>query len=146
MAESRAQAVWEGDLPGGHGTVRPDSGAFPELPLTWAARTSRPDPGTSPEELIAAAHAGCYAMAFSNALATAGSPAERLDVSAVVHFDPIEGGGFAITAVDLDVKGSVPGLDEAAFQRLAGDGEAGCPVSNALRGNAEIRLKASLAT
>jgi lipoyl-dependent peroxiredoxin len=146
MAESRAQAVWEGDLITGHGTVTPDSGAFPELPMTWAARTSRPDRGSSPEELIAAAHATCYAMALSHTLAGAGSPPERLEVSAVVHLDPLEGGGVAITAVDLDVRATVTGLDADGLQRLAGEGEAGCPVSNALRGNVDIRLKTSLAS
>ena len=146
MAESRAQAVWEGDLVGGHGTVRPDSGAFPELPVTWAARTVRPDPKTSPEELIASAHAACYAMALSLTLANAGSPPERLEVSAVCHFDPLEAGGFAITGVDLDVRGTVPGLDADGFKRLAAEGEAGCPVSNALRGNVDIRLEAALAS
>ena len=145
MAVSRAQAVWEGDLVGGHGTVTPDSGAFPELPMTWAARTVRPDPGSSPEELIASAHAACYAMALSHTLATAGSPAERLEVSAVCHLNPLEAGGVAITQMDLDVRGTVPGLDAESFQRLAAEGEAGCPVSNALRGNVDIRLKAALA-
>jgi lipoyl-dependent peroxiredoxin len=144
MAESRAHAVWEGDLATGKGQVTPASGAFDALPVTWAARTVRPDPRTSPEELIAAAHAACYAMALSNTLASAGTPARRLAVSAVCHFDPLEGGGFGITAIDLDVRGSVPGIDAAGFQRAASDGEAGCPVSNALRGNVEIRLTAAL--
>ena len=143
MAESRAHAVWSGDLAGGSGTVAPASGAFGELPLTWKARTERPDPKTSPEELIAAAHAGCYAMALSNTLATAGSPAERLEVSAAVYFEVSEAGA-AISAVDLDVHGRVPGLDAAGFSDLAEQGEAGCPVSNALRGNVEIRLSATL--
>jgi lipoyl-dependent peroxiredoxin len=143
MAESRAHAVWEGDLVGGRGAVAPDSGAFGELPLTWKARTERPDPGTSPEELIAAAHAGCYAMAFSNTLAGAGSPPDRLEVSAVVHFDVSEGGA-AISLIELHVHGSVPGLDADGFARLAEQGDAGCPVSNALRGNVEIRLTAAL--
>ena len=144
MAESRAHAEWEGDLATGQGQVTPASGAFDALPVTWAARTVRPDPKTSPEELIAAAHAACYAMAFSHTLATAGNPPTRLAVDAVCHFDPIEGGGFAITAVDLNVRGTVPGLDSAGFQRAAADGEAGCPVSNALRGNVDIRLSATL--
>ncbi len=143
MAESRAHAVWEGDLVGGHGSVAPHSGAFGELPVTWKARTVRPDPKTSPEELIAAAHAACYAMAFSNTLASAGNPPDRLEVSATVHFEVGEGGA-AISLVELDVRGMVPGLDAAGFQQLAEQGEAGCPVSNALRGNVEIRLSAAL--
>ena len=111
--------------------------------MTWAARTNRPDPKTSPEELIAAAHAACYAMAFSNALATAGHAPEHLEVDAVCRLDPVEG-GVAITHIDLTVRGRVAGLDQAGFQRLAEEGERGCPVSNALRGNVEIGLSVTL--
>jgi osmotically inducible protein OsmC len=144
MAESHASAVWEGNLVEGSGHVSAASGLFTDAPVTWAARTSRPDPKTSPEELIAAAHAACYAMAFSHTLAEAGSPAERLAVDAVCHFTPIESGGFAVSRMDLDVHGLVPGIDQDAFERLAREGEHGCPVSNALRGNVEIRLSATL--
>jgi osmotically inducible protein OsmC len=144
MAESHASAVWEGNLVEGSGHVSAASGLFTDAPVTWAARTSRPDPKTSPEELIAAAHAACYAMAFSHTLAEAGSPAERLAVDAVCHFTPIESGGFAVSRMDLDVHGSVPGIDQDAFERLAREGEHGCPVSNALRGNVEIELTATL--
>ena len=145
MAESRASAVWEGDLMDGAGTVAVASGAFPEQPVTWKARTERPDPKTSPEELIAAAHAACYAMAFSHALAQAGHAPERLAVDAACTFGPVEG-GFAITRIDLRASGRVPGIDQAEFERLAGDGERGCPVSNALRGNVEIGLAVTLET
>jgi len=144
MAESRASAVWEGDLADGNGRVKVDSGAFPELPVTWAARTNRPDPKTSPEELIAAAHAACYAMAFAHTLAGAGSAPDRLSVSAVCHFTQLEAGGFSISAIALDVHGRVPGLDQDAFERLAREGDQGCPVSNALRGNVDITLTATL--
>ena len=144
MAESRASAVWEGNLVDGSGVVGAASGLFADAPITWAARTSRPDPKTSPEELIAAAHAACYAMAFSHALAEAGSPAERVSVSAVCHLTPVEGGGVAVSRMDLDVHGSVPGLDQQAFERLADEGDQGCPVSNALRGNVEISITATL--
>jgi len=144
MAESHASAVWEGNLVEGSGHVSAASGLFTDAPVTWAARTSRPDPKTSPEELIAAAHAACYAMAFSHTLAEAGSPAERLAVDAVCHFTPIESGGFAVSRMDLDVHGLVPGIDQDAFERLAREGEHGCPVSNALRGNVEIALTATL--
>jgi len=144
MAESHASAVWEGNLVEGSGHVSAASGLFTDAPVTWAARTSRPDPKTSPEELIAAAHAACYAMAFSHTLAEAGSPAERLAVDAVCHFTPIESGGFAVSRMDLDVHGLVPGIDQDAFERLAREGEHGCPVSNALRGNVEIELTATL--
>jgi osmotically inducible protein OsmC len=143
MAESRASAVWEGDLMGGQGTVGVASGAFPEQSVTWKARTERPDARTSPEELIAAAHAACYAMAFSHTLAQAGHTPERVAVDAACRFGPVEG-GFAITRIDLTVRGRVPGIDQDEFERLAGDGDRGCPVSNALRGNVEIGLAVTL--
>ncbi len=143
MADSKASAHWEGSLTEGGGTVAPESGAFPELPVTWATRTERVAGTTSPEELIAAAHAACYAMAFSNVLAEAGTTAESLDVSAVASFGPVEG-GVAITAIALTVDGVVPGVDQDTFARLAAEGEAGCPVSNALRGNVEITVTANL--
>ena len=146
MAESRASAVWVGNLADGSGEVSAASGLFTGAPVTWAVRTSRPDPKTSPEELIAAAHAACYAMAFSHTLAEAGSPAKRVSVNAVCHFTPVEGGGFAVSRMELDVHGSVPGLDQQAFARLADEGDQGCPVSNALRGNVEIAISATLDT
>src|SRR5690349_20472955 len=144
MAESRASAVWEGNLVEGHGRVSASSGVFTDLDLTWAARTNRPDPKTSPEELIAAAHAACYAMAFSHTLAEAGHAPEQVSVDAACRFDPVEGGGFAITRIDLTVRGRVAGIDQAEFERLAADGDRGCPVSNALRGNVEIGLAVTL--
>jgi lipoyl-dependent peroxiredoxin len=136
--------VWEGNLVEGHGRVSASSGVFTDLDLTWAARTNRPDPKTSPEELIAAAHAACYAMAFSHTLAEAGHAPERVSVTAVCHFTPIEGGGFSVSKMEVDVHGRVPGVDAEAFQHLAEEGERGCPVSNALRGNVEIVLRATL--
>jgi osmotically inducible protein OsmC len=144
MAESRASALWQGDLGSGSGKVSVASGAFPEQAVTWAARTNRPDPKTSPEELIAAAHAACYAMAFSHTLAEAGHAPEQVSVDAACRFDPTEGGGFAITRIDLTVRGRVAGVDQAEFERLAADGDRGCPVSNALRGNVEIGLAVTL--
>ena len=140
MADSRASAAWDGDLLHGSGTVKVASGAFPEQPVTWAARTNRPYPKTSPEELIAAAHAACYAMAFSHTLAEAGHAPEHLDVDATCHFEP----GTGITRIDLAVRGRVAGLDQAGFEQLAKQGEQGCPVSNALRGNVEIGLDVTL--
>ncbi len=143
-AERRAEVVWEGNLIHGSGkVVSVGSGAIGELPITWASRTERSDGKTSPEELIAAAHAACYAMAFSHTLAQAGTPAERLLVNAVCTFEQVEG-GFKITTMDLDVRGKVPGLDEAGFEKAAQQAEQGCPVSNALRNNVQIRVKAHL--
>jgi osmotically inducible protein OsmC len=144
MAESRASAVWEGNLAEGRGRVSAASGVFTDLEVTWMARTVRPDPGTSPEELIAAAHAACYSMACSHALAEAGHPAEQVAVTAVCHFTPVEGGGFSVSRTDLDVHARVKGLDQAGFEQYAEDGERGCPVSNALRGKVEITLTATL--
>ncbi len=143
-AERRADVVWEGDLLHGSGTiVSVGSGALGALPVTWASRTERSDGKTSPEELLAAAHAACYAMAFSHTLAQAGTPAERLSVSATCTFEQVEG-GFKISTMDLDARGKVPGLDEAGFEKVAQQAEQGCPVSNALRNNVQIRVNAHL--
>lgn len=143
VAERRAEVIWEGNLTQGSGRVTPGSGAFPELPVTWASRTERSDGKTSPEELIAAAHAACYAMAFSNTLNQAGSPPERLQVTAVCSLDRVDG-KMKITTMDLTVRGRVPGLDQAAFEQAARTAEQGCPVSNALRNNVEISLHPTL--
>jgi lipoyl-dependent peroxiredoxin len=141
-ADRRANVVWRGNLFEGSGTVDlVSSEAARELPVTWASRTERPDGRTSPEELIAAAHASCYAMALSNTLAEAGNEPEELDISAVCSFDAEQ---LKVTTVVLNVRGRVPGLDAESFQSLAEQGEQGCPVSNALRGNVEIRVNASL--
>jgi osmotically inducible protein OsmC len=101
---------------------------------------------TSPEELLAASHAACYAMAFSNSLNKAGTPATSLDVTATATFGPKEGGGMKVSNMDLSVEGDVPGLDQAAFEQAAREGEEGCPISNALRGNVEISVSATLAS
>lgn len=143
MAERRADVTWEGDLRSGSGRLRPGSGAFPEQTVTFPARTEKADGKTSPEELIAAAHATCFAMAFSNTLAQNGTPPERLDVSAVCSLDRADG-GLKITAMELSVRGTVPGLDGGKFEELARTAEQRCPVSNALRGNLDIRLRSEL--
>jgi osmotically inducible protein OsmC len=126
--ESKAEATWRGDLVGGSGSVRPASGAFDELPLTWRARAEDRAHGTSPEELIAAAHAGCFAMALSNGLAKAGHPAAELRTAAAVSFQAGEG----ITGIRLTVSGDVPGLDADGFKEAAEQAKANCPVSKAL--------------
>ncbi len=143
-AERRADVVWEGNLVQGHGkVVSVGSGALGELPITWASRTERSDGRTSPEELLAAAHAACYAMAFSHTLAQAGTPADQLTVSATCAFEQVES-GFKVTTMDLNVRGKVPGLDQAGFEKVAQQAEQGCPVSNALRNNVQIRVQAHL--
>jgi lipoyl-dependent peroxiredoxin len=126
--DSSASATWEGDLATGQGTVRPASGAFPELSLTWHRRSESRETGTSPEELIAAAHASCLAMALSHRLATAGFPPKHLDTSARVTFGMLEG----ISAIHITVKGKVPGIDAAVFSAAVDDAKANCPVSKAL--------------
>ena len=141
----RAEATWSGDLQTGKGTVSAvTSGAFAELPVSWAARTETSDGRTSPEELVAAAHAACFSMAFSNELAKAGHPAERLDVSAEVTFDKGDAGWRVTTSV-LTVEGRVPGMSAPEFEKLAQAAKDGCPISKALAGNVELSVKASLA-
>jgi lipoyl-dependent peroxiredoxin len=137
---SSANATWEGDLIGGHGTVRAASGAFGELALTWRQRAETRESGTSPEELIAAAHASCFAMALSHGLAGAGTPPQRLDTSAQVTFQA----GSGITGIHLTVRGAVAGLDADGFRQAAEAAKAGCPVSKALAA-VPITLDASLA-
>jgi osmotically inducible protein OsmC len=139
-ATSRADATWEGDLVSGSGHVKPESGAFPELPISWASRAERQHGKTSPEELIAAAHASCYCMAFSNGLAKAGHKPERLDTRAEIEFVP----GTGITTATLTVRGHVHGISNDEFQKLAEAAKEGCPVSQAMHGNVELRLHATL--
>ena len=140
-AERRADVVWEGSLIEGSGTItKTGSGALPELPVTWASRTESSDGRTSPEELIAAAHASCFAMALSHALAQTGNAPERLETSATLTFVP----GTGITKSVLTVNGRVPGIDESAFREAAEGAKDGCPVSGALKGNVELTLDARL--
>ena len=139
-----AEAVWSGTLLEGSGTFTVGTGAIPQQAVSWAARTEAPGGKTSPEELIAAAHASCYAMAFSGVLAGDKHPPEQLRVSSVVTFAPKAGGGFHIASSALTVRGRVPGLDQRRFEELAREGEAGCPVSNALRDNVAITVQATL--
>lgn len=143
IAERRADVTWDGDLAHGQGRLTVGSSAVAALPITWAARTERADGKTSPEELIAAAQAGCYAMALSHALAQSGHPPTRLDVTATCAFDQADG-GFKISTIDVTVRGRVPGLDQAGFETAAQQAEQGCPVSNALRHNVEMHLHATL--
>jgi osmotically inducible protein OsmC len=143
MAERSAQATWQGDLMSGSGEIHEvPSGAFGPLQVTWASRTEEHGGKTSPEELIAAAHSACFAMALSNVLAKAGSPPDRLETSANVTFVP----GTGITTAALTVVGTVPGIDEAAFKNAAEDAKENCPVSGALKGNVELTLDARLQT
>jgi osmotically inducible protein OsmC len=141
--DRRAEVTWQGDLMGGSGVIeRVGSGAFAPLDVTWASRAEEPAGRTSPEELIAAAHASCFSMALAHALAQAGNPPQQLSTSATVTFVP----GTGITRSALEVEGTVPGLDENAFQQAAEQAKDGCPVSQALKGNVEFQLTARLAS
>jgi osmotically inducible protein OsmC len=144
MAERRAHATWQGSLLEGSGHVGLGSGAGGSFPVTWEARTSSTDARTSPEELIAAAHAACFSMALSHGLAQAGTPPARLETDAVCSFEQVEG-GFRIASVRLSVRGEVPGVDEEAFRQAAEQAKDGCPVSKALAGNVELSVDAALA-
>jgi osmotically inducible protein OsmC len=141
-ASSSATTVWEGDLGHGSGVTTPASGAFPQLDVTWASRTSRSAGTTSPEELLAAAHASCYCMALSHELGEAGTAPDRLEATATVEFVPGEG----VTSSHIVVTGRVPGVDEEAFARAAAAAGEGCPISGALKGNVEITVEPTLET
>ena len=140
----RAEATWSGALTSGSGEVSAiSSGAFSALPVTWASRTETSDGRTSPEELVAAAHAGCFSMALSAGLGKAGITPTRISTEAKVNFEKV-GDGFSITRIDLVTEGEVPGIDEATFLKHAEDAKKGCPISRAL-GAVEITLTAKLA-
>jgi len=143
MATERTMnTTWHGTLMDGAGTIHEaGSGAFGTLDVSWASRAEASNGKTSPEELIAAAHSACFAMALAHELAQAGTPAERLDTSATVTFVPGEG----ITAIALSVRGSVPGIGAAAFVDAAEGARVGCPVSKALAAVPQITLNAALA-
>jgi osmotically inducible protein OsmC len=141
----RADATWNGDLPSGKGVVSAStSGAFKDLDVTWASRSEPAANGrTSPEEMLAAAHASCFAMALSAGLGRGGTPPQQLDVSSTVTFDRV-GDGFKVVSSVIDVRGRVPGLDAAGFQKAAEDAKDGCPISQALKGNVDVSLNATL--
>lgn len=140
----RAEVTWNGDLLSGSGTVDSvSSGSFSDLPVTWASRTETHDGRTSPEELVAAAHASCYAMAFSGGLGRNGTPPAKLRVSATVTFDKTEA-GWRVVSSALTVDGSVPGLEAARFAELAEAARDGCPISQALKGNVALSVEATL--
>jgi len=145
MAEVRtANVVWNGDLVSGSGMITyVTSGVFSRLPISWASRTSAHDGKTSPEELLAAAHASCFSMAFSSRLAKNGTPATKLDVRAEVTFEQGDA-GWKVAASLLKVTGAVPGIDEATFERLADDAKENCPISQAIKGNVALAVEATL--
>ncbi len=140
--ERKAKAQWTGDLRAGNGTLTSPSGVLSETPYSFRTRFESA-PGTNPEELIAAAHAGCFTMAFSGVLTQAGHAPRNLATEATLGMDSVPG-GFKIVSMHLEVRGSVDGLDQAQFEEMARVAEQGCPVSNVLRGNLNITVQATL--
>ncbi|HEX7496694.1 MAG TPA: OsmC family peroxiredoxin [Candidatus Limnocylindrales bacterium] len=140
----RAAVVWKGNLASGSGRLSAvSSKAFEALPVTWASRTEEADGRTSPEELLAAAHASCYSMALSSDLTKAGTPPDRLEVTAEVTLDRVDG-KWTVLSSRLEVHGSVPGIDEGHFRAAAGQAKDGCPISRALAGNVKLSVEATL--
>jgi osmotically inducible protein OsmC len=140
----RAETSWSGPLSTGTGTVSTKSSpSFSDLPVTWAARTEAPDGKTSPEELLAAAHSACFAMALSGNLVRAGTPPDHLDVAAEVTFDKLEA-GWRVVSSDLHVRGRVPGISAADFEAAAQQTKTGCPISQALNPTIAVSVVAIL--
>ena len=141
---SKADANWSGDLLGGGGSVTAtSSGIFSDQAITWRARTEASEGKTSPEELLASAHAACYSMAVSHELAQAGFAPERVDVSVVVTADKTDA-GWTVLSSAITVRAKVPGADEALFLEKANAAKSGCPISRAIIGNVEITVDATL--
>lgn len=145
MAATRSATVtWNGTLAAGSGTVSSGStDLFTDLPVSWASRTEAPQGRTSPEELLAAAHASCFSMALAGALTRGGTPPDHVHVSATVTFDKV-GESWTVTRSELDVVGVVPGLDEAGFDAAAQATRDACPISRALAGNVELSVSSTL--
>jgi osmotically inducible protein OsmC len=137
---SRTTTVWEGDLAHGSGSTTPDSGAFDTVDVSWASRTERAAGKTSPEELLAAAHAACFCMGVAHELGEAGTPPERLKAEASVDFVPGEG----VKSSRITVTGRVPGIDQETFMKAAVSAGQNCPISGALKGNVDISVEATL--
>ena len=143
-ATRQADVAWKGDLVSGKGVVSTNtSRAFTGLPVTWASRTESADGRTSPEELVAAAHASCFAMALSAGLGRAGTPPQRLEITSTVTIDQVES-GWSVVSSALKVRGRVPGVNATRFQQAAETAKDGCPVSQALKGNVALSVEAVL--
>lgn len=145
MAATRTATVtYSGSLADGEGTVTAgSSGTFADLPVSWSTRTQEPEGRTSPEELLAAAHAACFAMALANALGRAGTLPDHVHVSATVTFDKV-GDAWTVTRSELDVVGTVPGMSLEDFDAAAERTKDTCPISRALAGNVELSVHATL--
>jgi osmotically inducible protein OsmC len=139
-----ATATWNGDLTSGNGTVSAGtSGLFADLPVSWSSRTEAPDGRTSPEELLAAAHAACFAMALSADLGRAGTPPDHLHVEAEVTFDKLDS-GWTVVSSAITVLGAVPNATQESFETVAEGTRDGCPISRALKGNVRLSVDATL--
>lgn len=138
-----ADAIWRGDLRGGEGTFSTESRALNEQPYNFRTRFEN-EPGSNPEEVIAAAHAACFSMAFAGTLTSKGYQPESIQTNATCIMVSKQSGGFEIVGMQLKVRGSVPDLDEATFKRIAAEADEGCPVSNLLRCGLKIEIEASL--
>src|SRR4051794_10692835 len=143
MPVRKSEAEWSGDLKSGKGTMKLGSGAY-QGGYSFQSRFEN-GAGTNPEELVAAAHAGCFSMALSKQLEDAGMKAQSIDTTATVSFDKTEG-GFAITEIHLDLTAKIPGGDKAKFEKAAADAKAGCPISKLFKGNTNVTLDAKLAS
>jgi len=141
-----AQVAWEGNLARGSGHVSADTGAFAELPISLPSRIGNPDGKTSPEELLAAAHAGCLAISVAGELTKAEKPPEVLALTARVIVDEVEGKGHQVVASEVDVSGRVPGIDAAEFARIVAVADAGCTFSTLIRASAAVTVRARLET
>jgi osmotically inducible protein OsmC len=141
MTDRSATTTWEGGLADGKGQTNLDSSSAGKFDVSWPARAESPQGQTSPEELIAAAHASCYSMALSKEIADAGGTPQRIQTTVTVTFDT---GSVAISDVAIKVRGTVEGMDEAGFKEVADGAKHGCPVSKLMAGNVEISLDASL--
>lgn len=137
-----ASAAWKGGIKDGIGSISVETGVLKEAPYGFKARFED-GPGTNPEELIGAAHAGCFTMALSGELGKANLTADSLKTTATVTLDKVEG-GFSISKIHLELVGKVSGTDQAGFEKIANDAKVGCPVSKLFKGNAEITLSAKL--
>lgn len=141
--ERSASAVWNGELRGGNGQISSTSGVLQDTPYSFATRFEQAN-GTNPEELIAAAHAACYSMAFAATLGRKGFTPQQIQTRAICSLSPQQPSGFKITKMRLETQGRVENIDEATFKQIAQEAEQGCPVSNVLRGGAQIELEATL--
>ena len=144
LAERTAEMRWNGTLAKGDGSLKAGSGAVDELPIGWASRSDRADGKSSPEELLAGAHASCYAMALSLLLTREGTPPDSIDVKAKCSLEE-SGDWYTVKALDLEVRGTVPELDAEAVEKAAVEADRHCPISNAVRDNVEVRISATLA-